>query len=408
MTTEQIIIIFLLLTAIVLLIFVALWLRKLLSQSSESRWQELIDLAYSQASQKVSEQSKQILAGEREVIKTDLQNKHQEMVRLVDLIKKDLHQSNTELAASNKDRATQFATLAKQLDQQRQLTETLSTNTQELKQLLSNNQQRGGWGERILDDLLRANGLIEGIHYVRQKQLEDSTDRPDVLLLLPGKRVVPIDVKFPLAELQNSLTANTSPARSAHEKAFASDVKAKVDQVAKYIQPGAGTLDYAILFVPNEGVFSYINQFQPQVVDHAIGRRVLITSPFTFLIVARTIIESYRNFLLGDQLQEVMKNLDGFMTEWQKFDDSFSKIGKTIDTLQKDYHAVSSTRVAKLTKKVQTIQRLSLTAVEETKEAEEDGELTPEREKFVLQQLEEHRQGKTHVIEDIDEFTASV
>lgn len=375
MTTEQIIIIFLLLTAIVLLIFVALWLRKLLSQSSESRWQELIDLAYSQASQKVSEQSKLILAGEREVIKTDLQNKHQEMVRLVDLIKKDLHQSNTELAASNKDRATQFATLAKQLEQQRQLTETLSTNTQELKTLLSNNQQRGGWGERILDDLLRANGLMEGIHYVRQKQLEDSTDRPDVLLLLPGKRVVPIDVKFPLAELQNSLTANTAQARAAHEKAFASDVKTKVDQVAKYIQPGAGTLDYAILFVPNEGVFSYINQFQPQVVDYAIGRRVLITSPFTFLIVARTIIESYRNFLLGDQLQAVMKNLDGFMTEWQKFDDSFSKIGKTIDTLQKDYHAVSSTRVSKLTKKIQTIQRLSLTAVAETKEGEEVVEL---------------------------------
>jgi len=391
MTTEQIIIIFLLLTAIVLLIFVALWLRKLLSQSSESRWQELIDLAYSQASQKVSQQSQQILAGEREVIKTDLYNKHQEMVRLVDLIKKDLHQSNTELAASNKDRATQFATLAKQLDQQRQLTETLSTNTQELKQLLSNNQQRGGWGERILDDLLRANGLIEGIHYVRQKQLEDSTDRPDVLLLLPGKRVVPIDVKFPLAELQNSLTANTSPARSAHEKAFASDVKAKVDQVAKYIQPGAGTLDYAILFVPNEGVFSYINQFQPQVVDYAIARRVLITSPFTFLIVARTIIESYRNFLLGDQLQEVMKNLDGFMTEWQKFDDSFSKFGKTIDTLQKDYYAVSSTRVAKLTKKVQTIQRLSLTAVAETKVGEMDGELTSDHEAFVLKQPEEHR-----------------
>lgn len=375
MTTEQIIIIFLLLTAIVLLIFVALWLRKLLSQSSESRWQELIDLAYSQASQKVSEQSKLILAGEREVIKTDLQNKHQEMVRLVDLIKKDLHQSNTELVASNKDRATQFATLAKQLEQQRQLTETLSTNTQELKTLLSNNQQRGGWGERILDDLLRANGLMEGIHYVRQKQLEDSTDRPDVLLLLPGKRVVPIDVKFPLAELQNSLTANTAQARAAHEKAFASDVKTKVDQVAKYIQPGAGTLDYAILFVPNEGVFSYINQFQPQVVDYAIGRRVLITSPFTFLIVARTIIESYRNFLLGDQLQAVMKNLDGFMTEWQKFDDSFSKIGKTIDTLQKDYHAVSSTRVSKLTKKIQTIQRLSLTAVAETKEGEEVVEL---------------------------------
>jgi len=375
MTTEQIIIILLLLTAIVLLIFVALWLRKLLSQSSESRWQELIDLAYSQASQKVSEQSKLILAGEREVIKTDLQNKHQEMVRLVDLIKKDLHQSNTELVASNKDRATQFATLAKQLEQQRQLTETLSTNTQELKTLLSNNQQRGGWGERILDDLLRANGLMEGIHYVRQKQLEDSTDRPDVLLLLPGKRVVPIDVKFPLAELQNSLTANTAQARAAHEKAFASDVKTKVDQVAKYIQPGAGTLDYAILFVPNEGVFSYINQFQPQVVDYAIGRRVLITSPFTFLIVARTIIESYRNFLLGDQLQAVMKNLDGFMTEWQKFDDSFSKIGKTIDTLQKDYHAVSSTRVSKLTKKIQTIQRLSLTAVAETKEGEEVVEL---------------------------------
>ena len=165
-----------------------------------------------------------------------------------------------------------------------------------------NNQQRQ-WGERIIEDLLSANGLKEGVHYARQLPLGDGTLRPDISLLLPNDRVVAVDVKFPYQEMQKMTIAETKSQQQVHLKQFRRDIKDKIDKVAKYILPGEKTLDYAILFVPNEMLFSFINQKFPDLIDEAMAKRVLVVSPFTFLIVARTVMESYRNFMIGDKLK---------------------------------------------------------------------------------------------------------
>ena len=110
--------------------------------------------------------------------------------------------------------------------------------------------------------------------------------------------------------MQKLAEAQTKVARTAHLKQFEIDLKKKIDKVAEYIVPEFNTLDYAIMFVPNEMVFSFINQKLPHLVDRALQQRVLLVSPFTFLIVARTVMESYRNFMIGDQLKEVIKHVD--------------------------------------------------------------------------------------------------
>ena len=106
------------------------------------------------------------------------------------------------------------------------------------------------------------------------------------------------------------------------------------------------------MFVPNEAVFSIINQSLPNIVDMAMGKRVLIVSPFTFLIVVRTVMESYRNFMIGDKLKEVVRYIDDFVTEWDKFKTGFEKYGRTISVLQKDYEDLTGTRVRVMEKKI--------------------------------------------------------
>ena len=179
-----------------------------------------------------------------------------------------------------------------------------------------------------------------------------------MILLLPNHRVVPVDVKFPLSELQKMAETNSKTAKEIHSKQFVKDVRIKIDKVAEYLGPGMGTLDYAVLFVPNEAVFSYLNQTHPEVIDYAIAKRILMVSPFTFLIVARTIMESYRNFMIGDKLKDVVHHIDDFVGEWSKFKESFSKYGRTLQTLQTDYEQISGTRVRQMERRIDKVKKV--------------------------------------------------
>ncbi len=221
--------------------------------------------------------------------------------------------------------------------------------------------------------------MIEGIHYRRQlKQIEGQL-KPDITLLLPNNRVVPVDVKFPYAAIQKMANADTKAAKELHLKQFASDVKVKIDKVAEYINPSENTLDYAILFVPNEMIFSFINQQLPTLIDQALAKRVIIVSPFTFLIVARTVMESYRNFMIGDRLKEVVKAVDEFGKEWSVFKTKFDKYGRSLDTLRSDYDELTGTRVRQMEKRIGKINKLSQGTLlaEAIESADDDVDETP-------------------------------
>lgn len=348
-----------LLLIVVIVGFLTLFLSMRHSRSPNGKELEaLVHQVFGMSAQKVAEQSKTILQGEKESIKSDLDHKHHLLEKMVKSLQEDIAERQREIRLLEQDRVKKFGELSTSLAEHRELTQELGISTRQLAETLSNNQLRGGWGERIIEDLLQANGLLEGIHYKRQFQLGNSSLRPDITLLLPDKRVVAVDVKFPYSSMQKMLATSEKALKASHEKQFAQDIKQKIDKVAEYISPGENTLDYAILFVPNEMVFSFMNQRFPHLVDDAVSRRVLVVSPFTFLIVARTVMESYRNFLLGDKLKEIVQYVDEFSSEWDRFKGAFEKYGRTLGTLQSDYESLSSTRVRQMEKRVSKVKKL--------------------------------------------------
>lgn len=333
-------------------------LRKSSQSMQQEQLQAMVNQVFGMSVQQISEQSRLILQGEKENIKVDLDNKHKTIETLVKNLQDDLKLRQDEIRSLEQDRTKKFSELLTSIENQRKLTDELTITTKQLASVLSNNQSRGEWGERIIEDLLTSNGLVEGVHFARQRVLKANAQlRPDISLLLPNDRVVAVDVKFPYSAIQKMATTESKTEKAVHVKQFQLDVKTKIDKVSLYIDPGSGTLDYAILFVPNEMIFSFINQKYPDVVDYAVGKRVLLVSPFTFLIVARTVMESYRNFMIGDKLKEVVLSIDDFVKEWSKFRDSFDKYGRAIDTLKTSYEELSGTRARQLDKKIQKVQQ---------------------------------------------------
>lgn len=348
-----------LLAVVMILGFVAIFLllqKKTSSEFSQQQMENVVNQVFGLTSQKISEQSRQILQSEKEVIRVDLENKHRSIEKLVQTLHEEITARQTELRTSEFDRNKKFGELSAALEQQRKLSDDLRISTQQLANVLSNNQLRGGWGERIIEDLLRSNGLIEGVHYNKQTHLENTKLRPDITLLLPNQRNVPVDVKFPYSEIQKMALADAKEAKEEHLKQFAVDLKTKVTKVAEYINPEFKTLDFAILFVPNEMIFSFINQRFPDIVDDAMSKRVMIVSPFTFLIVARMIIESYRNFMMEDKLRDIIQYVNEFTGEWDVFKEEFAKFGRSLETLQTGYQKLSTTRTNQMEKKIRKIE----------------------------------------------------
>jgi len=369
---------FFLLILILLAGFAALfWYLKthISSQTKETDLEDMVNRIFGLTTQKIAEQSRQILQSEKETIHVDLENKHQAIEKLVQSLHDEMKVRQQELRTLEQDRTQKFAELTTTLEQHRKLADELRISTQQLASVLSNNQTRGAWGERIIEDLLQANGLIEGIHYLKQTKLQETTLRPDITLLLPNHRNVPVDVKFPYSEIQKMANAETKEAKEVHLRQFGSDLKTKITKVAAYIDPSFNTLDYAILFVPNEMVFSFINQRFPELVDEAMAKRVIMVSPFTFLIVARTVMESYRNFMVEDKLRDILQYITEFVGEWGKFKEDFSKFGRSIEALRSGYDTLIHTRSNQMDRKISKIESYQQTSLLNSVEAKKVAEL---------------------------------
>lgn len=362
---------FLFMTALVSFYFA---LKKLLDKQNPAQEDEqlesMVHKVFGMTANKLVEQSKQALAGEKDLIKNDLTNKQQMLEKMIRELRQEMSEQQKEIRDIEKDQIDKISKVGTAVEEHRQLTKELKFSTEQLAKVLSNNQTRGAWGERIIEDLLQANGLQEGIHYLRQAKQGESVLKPDITLLLPDHRNVPVDVKFPYQEVQKmSMTENQSE-KQTHMLQFKRDLKTKVDKVANYISPENDTLDYAIMFVPNEALFSFINQKFPDIIDEALAKKVIICSPFSFLIVARTVMESYRNFMVGKKIKEVIKQIDAFAGEWLKFDEEFLKFGRSIENLQKNYEVLTGTRKRQMEKRIAKIEQYRGSSVDLLEEGE--------------------------------------
>ena len=120
--------------------------------------------------------------------------------------------------------------LKSQMEESRKTVGDLSDTTSRLRQILSSNQARGQWGERMVEDILNFIGLTEGINFTQQTQNDSS--RPDFTFFLPDEKVINMDVKFPLNRYENYVNAESDSEKELEKKAFLKDVRNRIKEVS--------------------------------------------------------------------------------------------------------------------------------------------------------------------------------
>jgi len=299
-----------------------------------------IDTLVNQANDKLNDKNLQI--------QTDLSNKKEAIEKLIIDIK-------NQLTTVEKDRIGTFTNLRDAIENNAKLTKELSLTTEGLKRVLSNNQQRGAFGEKVAEDLLKMSGFVIGTDYTRQETTGDA--RPDFTLYLPDKTKINIDSKFPYSNIVNMSEATDSDEKNRYKKLFEQDIKKKINDVTSrnYINPEDNTVDFVVMFIPNEMIFSFIYESFPDVWQDALNRKVVMTGPFSFTAILRMVKQAYENFRFQKNVQGIITQIKLFDIEFEKYNEEFGKIGDRIESLHKQYDEVSSARTKKLQKVVDKI-----------------------------------------------------
>ena len=344
-----------------------------ISETISQKLTEILPTVLDQANESLIRMADQKLGAESSKSRIDLENKRAEIERLVKQIQEDLKESKKELELSEKDRISSFSALKNSLDEYKKITEQLSVSTENLKKVLSNNQMRGQFGEQVADDLLKMAGFVVGQTYTRQES--ENGARPDFTVYLPDKTKINVDAKFPYASLQRMTETDDVDAKKRYMKQFESDIKEKIKQVTtrEYISVEDGTVDFVILFIPNEMIFSFIYDKMPQIWEDAMSRKVILAGPFSFTAILRMVKQAYENFRVQENIFKIVGYIQAVEKEFDKFNEEFDKVGDRIEQLQKQYSEVSTTRVNQMKRKMDLVKLEGGTAVNEQMSMLEEG-----------------------------------
>jgi len=226
----------------------------------------------------------------------------------------------------------------------------LNSSSSALRDILANTQVRGQWGERMAEDVFRLIGFVETVNYTKQTTVADGHSRPDFTILMPEGKKLNMDAKFPLTNYMKYVEAESEQEAQEYSRAFIRDVRDRAREVVgrDYINPDDSTLDYVLVFIPNEPMYHYIQQHGADVVEEALRNRVVLCSPISLFAILSIIRHALDNFAIEQASDEILSELAVFDRQWGNFVDQMETVGRRMESAQTAFESLKGTRTRAL------------------------------------------------------------
>lgn len=258
------------------------------------------------------------------------------------------------------------------IDEAQKKIDGLTSNVVSLQELLGDKRSRGAFGEVQLEALVR--NVLPVASYAMQHSLSNGT-RVDCALFLPEPTgMVAVDSKFPLENYHRMLESGLAEAeRVLAQRAFKTDLRKHVDDIAsKYIIADV-TSDGAVMFIPAEAVFAEIHAYHPDIVTYAMAKRVWLVSPTTLMAVLNTARAVLKDVETRKQVHIIKDELGKLGKEFGRFDQRMKKLADHIRQAHEDALDVHTTS-QKISRRFAQIERVELVGTAEAALALPDNE----------------------------------
>ena len=211
-----------------------------------------------------------------------------------------------------------------------------------LEKVLKNQKQRGNLGEASLE-LVMSNILPPGA-YAMQYEFPGGETVDAIIRTKEG--VIPVDAKFPLENYSRLLNEKDDVRRAEFEDSFKKDLKKRIDETAKYVRPKDGTLPFAFMYIPAEGIYyDLLNDGVGAVntrslLDYAQNeKKVIIVSPTTFAAYLQSVLYGFKAFKIEEQAKDIAKNVEALGRHINAYQDYYKKLGASLSTTVNHFNA---------------------------------------------------------------------
>lgn len=215
---------------------------------------------------------------------------------------------------------------------------TIAEQLQNLEKVLTNQKQRGNLGEAslqlILDNVLGASGTY-------QMQYEFPGGETVDAAIFTKEGIIPIDAKFSLDNYNRLIHVVDNAQRAELERAFKNDLKLRIDETSKYIRPKDGTLPFAFMYIPAEGIYYdlLVNEVGAakvntrNLIDYANNeKKVIIVSPTTFTAYLQSVLYGFKALKIEEAAKDIMKNVENLSRHMKAYEDFYKRLGTSLST----------------------------------------------------------------------------
>lgn len=268
----------------------------------------------------------------------------------IEAMRKEVGEGIWKTAESNRDQSRESVRLIREITEelvrvgegQKQVLN-VTDQLKSLQDMLKNPQQRGVVGEFYLETLLR-NVMPPG-SYQMQYSFPNGTIVDAAIFI--RDQIIPVDSKFSLENYNRIAEAKDPAERARLEKLFVNDLKVRINETAKYIQPEEGTSDFAFMFIPHEAIYydllinkvGAITEETENLVQRAAGKqRVIIVSPTSFLAYLQTVLQGLKAMKIEESAKLIKKRVEDLQRHLSSYEKSMDSLGKSMNTAVNHYN----------------------------------------------------------------------
>ncbi|RME16669.1 MAG: DNA recombination protein RmuC [Bdellovibrio sp.] len=307
----------------------------------------LLELKFGDMAQKALEGSNQQFLNlakaflEKEQVQSQhlLDQKAQSISQLIEPLKEQLHQYHQYINLLEKERQKSYVTVENELKRVAELNAKLTEETAALKNALKKPHVRGRWGELQLKSCIEIAGMSEYADVTFQNTSEDGAFRPDMTVRMPGGRVVIVDAKTPLDAFMSALEAPNEELRKAEMARHGKHIKEHIRKLSSkdYAEQFKNSADFTVLFLPNESFLYAALEAEPDIIEYALERKILIASPPTLIGLLKVIRYGWNEERLAENAQKISEAGKELHKRVCDFMDAYLQVGKSLEKAKTEY-----------------------------------------------------------------------
>lgn len=271
----------------------------------------------------------------------DLEKKKTEIDNIVNPLKESLQQFHKEVTTMEKERQRSYALVENEIKRVIESSGELSKETRALKDALKKPHVRGRWGEVQLKNCVELAGMSEYADVTFQDVNDEDGKRliPDLTVKMPGGRTVIVDAKTPIDAFLASLEATTDEEKNAEMIRHGKQVKEHIKKLGQksYGEVLPDSADFTVMFLPNESFLYAALETQPDLVEYALEKKILVATPPTFVGLLKVIRYGWNEDKLTKNAEEISRIGRELHKRVSDFMDAYFDIGKSLKTAQDKY-----------------------------------------------------------------------